>query len=109
MTATAVAHDEETTVIQAPRFFYAVGDRVVLKPIGQDGEQKIGSILVPEVAREKPQEAEVIAFGESAHGDCPRLFVGARVLYGKYSGTEVTVDGQDLLIMHAKDLLLVFG
>lgn len=86
------------------RRFTPVDDRVVLLP-DQIGEQTQGGVIIPEVAREKPQEALVAAVGPNAQ----QCRVADRVLYGKYSGTEITVDGVDYLIMHDKDVLLVLG
>lgn len=87
-----------------PRRFTPIDDRLVLRP-RDEGEQMHGSILIPEVAREKPQEATVVAAGPTTKA----AKVGDVVLYGKYSGTEVTIDDVDYLIMREADLLLVFG
>lgn len=92
-----------TAIDVSVRTFTPVEDRVVLRPV-DEGEQMHGNIIVPEVAREKPQEAEVVAVGPTVP-----IRVGARVLFGKYSGTEVTVDGEDYIIMRYSELLLVFG
>lgn len=88
-----------------------LADRVVVKPLEQD-EAKVGSIYIPDTAKEKPQEGEVVAVGTgkvSDNGEKVKLEVkvGDRVLYGKYSGTEVTVDGVDYLIMRESDILAI--
>ena len=93
-----------TSLEVQPRTFMPVEDRVVLKPIDAEGDQMHGSIVIPEVAREKPQEAIVVAIGPLA-----QVRTGARVLFGKYSGTEVTIDGTDYIVMRYTDLLLVFN
>lgn len=86
-----------------------LADRVVVKPLEQE-EAKVGSIYIPDTAKEKPQEGKVVAVGPgkvSDSGDkvAPEVKVGDKVLYGKYSGTEVTVDGEDYLIMRESDIL----
>ncbi len=86
-----------------------LADRVVVKPIELD-EQVKGGIIIPDTAKEKPQEGEIVAVGPGKMSDSGSKILldvkkGDRVLYGKYSGTEVTVDGQELLIMHESDIL----
>ncbi|MBN1466662.1 co-chaperone GroES [candidate division KSB1 bacterium] len=88
-----------------------LADRVVIKPLEVE-EAKVGSIYIPETAKEKPQEGKVLAVGPgkiSDSGDLVKMQVkvGNRVLYGKYSGTEVTIDGEDYLIMRESDILAV--
>jgi chaperonin GroES len=89
--------------------FRPLHDRVLVRRI--DAEEKTsGGIIIPETAKEKPQEGEIVAVGEGARdedGDRIPLDVkaGDRVLFGKWSGTEVKVDGQDLLIMKESDIL----
>lgn len=84
-------------------------DRIVVKRI--DAEEKTaGGIILPDAAKEKPQEGEVIAVGagkllDSGKRATPDVKEGDRVIFGKYSGTEVKVDGQDLLIMRESDIL----
>lgn len=99
MTAIAVAPE------QAKRTYTPVEDRVVLRPLDEGGDRMIGSVILPEVAREKPQEAVVVAAGPLVK----HASVGRTVLYGKYSGVEVTIDGSDYLIMREPDILLVFA
>jgi len=88
-----------------------LADRVVVKPLEQE-ESKVGSIYIPETAKEKPQEGKVVAVGPGAAADSGKktpleVKVGDRVLYGKYSGTEVTVSGEDYLIMRESDILAI--
>ena len=89
--------------------FRPLHDRVVVRRI--DAEEKTaGGIIIPDTAKEKPQEGEVLAVGPGARDEQGRLVtldvkVGDRVLFGKWSGTEVKIDGQDLLIMKESDLL----
>jgi chaperonin GroES len=88
-----------------------LGDRVVVKPIEQD-EQTASGIFLPETAKEKPQQGEVIATGPGARdeeGDriAMELQVGDRVLYARYSGTTVKIDGKELLILKESDVLAI--
>ncbi|MGE7468565.1 co-chaperone GroES [Bosea sp. NPDC003192] len=89
--------------------FRPLHDRVVVKRI--DAEEKTkGGIIIPDTAKEKPQEGEVIAIGLGARDEQGKLVpldvkVGDRVLFGKWSGTEVKIDGQDLLIMKETDIM----
>jgi len=93
--------------------FRPLHDRVVVKRL--DGEEKTkGGIIIPDTAKEKPQEGEVVAVGPGARDDAGKLSpldvkAGDRVLFGKWSGTEVKIDGQDLLIMKESDILGVIG
>ena len=86
-----------------------LSDRVVVK--AQDAEEKTASgIILPDTAQEKPNIGEVIAAGDgkySSNGTLIKMNVksGTKVLYGKYSGTEITVDGDDVLIMRESDIL----
>ena len=89
--------------------FRPLHDRVVVKRIQEDAKTA-GGIIIPDTAQEKPQEGEVIAVGPGAlndKGERVKLDVkaGDRVLFGKWSGTEVKVDGQDLLIMKESDIM----
>ena len=84
-------------------------DRVLVKRI-EEGEQVRGGIIIPDSAKEKPQEGEVIAVGPGARDESGKvvaldLKAGDRVLFGKWSGTEVKIDGQDLLIMKESDIM----
>ena len=90
--------------------FRPLHDRVVVKRI--DAEAKsAGGIIIPDTAKEKPQEGEIVAVGPGGRDEAGKLIpidirVGDRVLFGKWSGTEVVIDGEDLLIMKESD---VFG
>jgi chaperonin GroES len=86
-------------------------DRVLVKPL-ETGEMKKGGIIIPDTAKEKPQEAEVIAIGPGRISDDGKLIpvnvkAGDKILYGKYSGTEVTVDGIEYLFMRESDILAI--
>lgn len=89
--------------------FRPLHDRVVVRRI--DAEEKTaGGIIIPDSAQEKPQQGEVIAVGPGARGDDNELIpldvkAGDRVLFGKWSGTEVKIDGEDLLIMKESDIM----
>ena len=90
-----------------------LGDRIVVKPQDQEGKTKSGLVL-PDTAKEKPQEGKVIAVGSGKlldDGTVKKLEVrtGDRVLYGKYSGTEVRVREEDYLILREDDVLAVIG
>jgi chaperonin GroES len=93
--------------------FRPLHDRVVLRRL--EGEEKTkGGILIPDTAKEKPQEGEIVAVGPGARDEAGNLVpldvkAGDRVLFGKWSGTEVKIDGQDLLIMKESDILGVIG
>jgi chaperonin GroES len=89
--------------------FRPLGDRVLVKRVEEETKTK-GGIIIPDTAKEKPQEGEVVSVGPGARndkGDVVALDVkaGDRILFGKWSGTEVKVDGQDLLIMKESDVL----
>ena len=89
--------------------FRPLHDRVVIRRL--EGEEKTkGGIIIPDTVKEKPQEGEVIAIGPGARDESGRLVPldvkkGDKVLFGKWSGTEVKIDGQDLLIMKEADIL----
>lgn len=89
--------------------FRPLHDRVVVRRI--DAEEKTaGGIIIPDTVQEKPQQGEVIAVGPGARGDDNELIaldvkVGDRILFGKWSGTEVKIDGEDLLIMKESDIM----
>ncbi len=89
--------------------FRPLGDRVVVKRV-QEELKTAGGIIIPDSAQEKPQEGEVVAVGPGGRdekGDriTPEVKVGDRILFGKWSGTEVKVDGQELLIMKESDIM----
>ena len=89
-----------------------LADRVVVKAI-EDNEQMRGGLYIPDTAKEKPQQGEVVAVGPGRVEDGKRvemeLKVGDKVLYGKYSGTEVTIDDQQYLILRESDVLAIVG
>lgn len=87
-----------------------MGDRVLVRPVETKEEQKRGGIIIPDTAKEKPQEGEVAAVGKGKMSDEGKLLpmdvkTGDRILYGKYSGTEIKLDGVEHLIMHQDDIL----
>ncbi|MDZ5452212.1 co-chaperone GroES [Labrys sp. KB_33_2] len=89
--------------------FRPLHDRVVLRRLEGDEKTK-GGIIIPDTAKEKPQEGEVVAVGPGARDESGKLQpldvkAGNRVLFGKWSGTEVKIDGQDLLILKEADIL----
>ena len=89
--------------------FRPLGDRVLVRRIEEESKTK-GGIIIPDTAKEKPQEGEVISVGPGArdeNGKVQALDVkaGDRILFGKWSGTEVKLDGKDLLIMKESDIL----
>jgi chaperonin GroES len=87
-------------------------DRILVKRI-EEGEQVVGGIIIPDTAKEKPQQGEVVAVGpgrvEKGEKIALELKVGDRVLYGKYSGTEVTIDEVNILIIKESDVLAKIG
>ena len=89
--------------------FRPLHDRVVVKRIDADEKTK-GGIIIPDTAKEKPQEGEVVAVGPGGRDESGKLTpmgveAGDRVLFGKWSGTEVKLDGEDLLIMKESDVM----
>ena len=89
-----------------------LGDRVIVKPI--ERETMKGGIIIPDTAKEKPMEGEVLAVGPGKQADKGErtpmdVKVGDRVLYGKYSGTEVKLDDQTYLIIHQDEILGILG
>ena len=89
-----------------------LADRVVVKPL-EETEQMRGGLYIPDTAKEKPQQGEIVAVGPGRYEKDKRvpmdLKVGDKVLYGKYSGTEVTIEGEQLLILRESDVLAVVG
>lgn len=89
--------------------FKPLHDRVLVRRVESDEKTK-GGLIIPDSAKEKPAEGEVVATGEGARKDsgeliAPSVKAGDRVLFGKWSGTEVTIDGAELLIMKESDIL----
>ena len=86
-----------------------LGDRVLVKAIEKKDEVRSG-LIIPDTAKEKPQEGEIIAAGKGKIGEDGKLIpmdvkAGDKILYGKYSGTEIKIEGQEYLIMHQDDIL----
>ena len=93
--------------------FRPLHDRVVVKRLDSEEKTK-GGIIIPDTAKEKPQEGEIVAVGPGARDEAGKLVpldvkAGDRILFGKWSGTEVKIDGQDLLIMKESDILGIVG
>ena len=93
--------------------FRPLGDRVLVKRVEEETKTK-GGIIIPDTVKEKPQEGEVIAVGSGARDDSGKIVpldvkVGDKILFGKWSGSEVKIDGEDLLIMKESDVLGVLG
>ena len=93
--------------------FKPLHDRVLVRRVQSDEKTK-GGLIIPDSAKEKPAEGEVIATGEGARKDsgeliAPAVKTGDRILFGKWSGTEVTIDGEELLIMKESDILGVIA
>ncbi|MEM6381231.1 MAG: co-chaperone GroES [Pseudomonadota bacterium] len=93
--------------------FRPLHDRVVVRRIDSD-EKTAGGIIIPDTAKEKPQEGEVVAVGPGARDDDGERIpmdvqAGDRILFGKWSGTEVKIDGEDLLIMKESDIMGVIA
>ena len=87
-----------------------LADRVVVRSL-EDPEQTRGGLFIPDSAKEKPQQGEIVAVGPGRYDEGERVpmdvKVGDKVLYGKYSGTEVTIDGEQLLILRESDVFAV--
>ena len=93
--------------------FKPLHDRVLVRRVQSDEKTK-GGLIIPDSAKEKPAEGEIVAVGEGARKDsgeliAPSVKAGDRVLFGKWSGTEVKLDGEDLLIMKEADIMGVIG
>ena len=89
--------------------FRPLHDRVLVRRV-QEEEKTKGGIIIPDSAKEKPQEGEVVAVGTGTRGDDGALIAldvkaGDRILFGKWSGTEVTVDGEEMLMMKESDIM----
>jgi chaperonin GroES len=86
-----------------------LGDRVLVKPVEKEKQER-GGLIIPDSAKEKPQEGEVVSAGKGKTAEDGKLIpmdvkAGDKILYGKYSGTEIKIDGEDHLIMHQDDIL----
>jgi chaperonin GroES len=90
-----------------------LGDRIVVKPLDEDEVRTASGLVIPDTAKEKPQQGEVLAVGPGEYKDGERVpldvSVGDKVVYSKYGGTEVKYDGEDYLILSARDVLAVVG
>ena len=91
--------------------FRPLHDRVVVRRL-EDDQKTAGGIIIPDTAKEKPQEGEVVAVGPGTRGDDGSVHAldvkaGDRVLFGKWSGNEVTIDGEELLIMKETDIMAI--
>jgi len=89
--------------------FRPLGDRVLIRRVEEEAKTK-GGIIIPDNAKEKPQEGEVVAAGPGARDDVGKRIpmdvkAGDRILFGKWSGSEVKIDGEELLIMKESDIL----
>jgi chaperonin GroES len=89
--------------------FRPLGDRVLVRRVKEEEKTK-GGIIIPDTAKEKPQEGEIVAVGPGARDESGKVQpldvkVGDRILFGKWSGTEVSISGEDLLIMKESDVL----
>ena len=86
-----------------------LGDRVLVEPL-EEKETRKGGIIIPDTVKEKPQEGKIVAVGSGKRDEKGGLIAmdvkaGDKILFGKYSGTEVKLDGKDYLIMHQEDIL----
>ncbi|HUH24591.1 MAG TPA: co-chaperone GroES [Brevundimonas sp.] len=93
--------------------FRPLGDRVLVKRVEEESKTK-GGIIIPDTAKEKPQEGEVVAVGPGVRDEDGKhvaleLKAGDRILFGKWSGTEVKIEGDDLIIMKESDILGVLA
>ena len=89
--------------------FRPLGDRVLVRRVEEEAKTK-GGIIIPDTAKEKPQEGEVLSVGPGARDEAGKVHpldvkVGDRILFGKWSGSEVKLDGEDLLIMKESDIM----
>jgi chaperonin GroES len=99
--------------VMAKTTFRPLHDRVVVKRLDAEEKSK-GGIIIPDTVREKPSQGEVVAVGPGGRDEAGKLVpidvkVGDKVLFGKWSGTEVKLDGQDLLIMKESDIMGIVG
>lgn len=83
-----------------------LADRVLVRPVAAE-EKTVGGIIIPDSAKEKPLKGEVLAVGNGTKDEQMVLKAGDEVLYGKYAGTEIEIDGEKLLIMRQSDVLAV--
>jgi chaperonin GroES len=87
-------------------------DRILVKRL-EEGEQRVGGIIIPDTAKEKPQQGKVVAVGTGRVNDAGKVFpldvkAGDRILFGKYAGSEIKLDGEEYLIVREDEVLAVF-
>jgi chaperonin GroES len=104
-------HTEETQMAKSK--FRPLHDRVVVRRVESEAKTA-GGIIIPDTAKEKPQEGEIVAVGSGARDDSGKIIAldvkaGDRILFGKWSGTEVKLNGEDLLIMKESDIMGIIG
>ncbi|MGQ9864137.1 MAG: co-chaperone GroES [Bacteroidia bacterium] len=85
-----------------------LADRVVVEPLPAE-EKTVGGIIIPDTAKEKPQKGTVVAVGPGKKDEPVTVQVGQKVLYSKYAGTEITVDGKEYLIMRESDIYAILN
>ncbi|MBM3446213.1 MAG: co-chaperone GroES [Bacteroidetes bacterium] len=85
-----------------------IADRVLVEPTPAE-EKTAGGIIIPDTAKEKPQRGTVVAVGQGKKDEPMTVKSGQTILYGKYSGTEVQIDGKDYLIMRESDIMAILG
>jgi chaperonin GroES len=106
-----LTNQKKKFTIMAKDNFELFDDRVLVKPNAAE-EKTAGGIIIPDTAKEKPQKGKVIAVGKGKYADQTgnliplQIKAGDTVLYGKYGGTEITIEGEDYLIMRASDILM---
>jgi chaperonin GroES len=105
----AVSNPQFSNLWRTRMKFYPLADRVVIKRVKEETKSS-GGIIIPDTAQEKPQEGEVVSVGPGARDEKgerikPEVKVGDRILFGKWSGTEIKVDGEELLIMKESDIM----
>lgn len=83
-----------------------IGDRVVIKPAAAEETTK-GGIIIPDTAKEKPQKGEIVAVGPGKDGNMMTVQIGDTVLYGKYAGQKIELDGEEYLIMREEEILII--
>jgi len=103
------AHEENHMAVKSLATFTPLHDRILVRRV-EEGETIRGGIIIPDSAKEKPQEGKVIAAGKGKSNDEGKVFpldvkAGDNVLFGKYSGTEIKIDGEEFLIMREEEVL----
>ena len=100
----------ETSMATKAKFVLKpLGNRVVIKPLEEDEQKSAGGIYIPDTAKEKPQRGIIVAAGSGKKDEPMTVKTGDTVLYGKYSGTELTVEGKDYLIMKESDIFAIIN